>query len=74
MKQNNNCYKKICFDDSKAFVKYSNDMDNIDRNIEEYDSNKKRKRLTVFDSTITDMLSNEKLNPIEAGLFIRGKN
>ena len=27
----------------------------------------------VFDDMISDMLSNEKLNPIVAGLFIRGR-
>ena len=29
--------------DSKAFTEYSNDMDNIYKNIEEYNSNKKQK-------------------------------
>ena len=32
--------------------------------IEEYNSNKKRQILIVFDDMITDMLSNKKLNPI----------
>ena len=31
------------FDDSKAFIKYSNDMNDIYKNIEEYKQNKKRK-------------------------------
>ena len=39
-------------------------MDDIYKNIEEYNQNKKRKILIVFDDMITDMLSNEKLNPI----------
>ena len=50
--------------DSKAFIKYSNNMDNIHKNIEEYNPNKKRKLLIVFDDIIADMLSNKKLNPI----------
>ena len=29
------------FNDSKAFIEYSNDMDNIYKNIEEYNPNKK---------------------------------
>ena len=29
--------------DSKVFIEYSNDMDEIDKNIEEYNSNKKHK-------------------------------
>ena len=32
---------------------------------------KKRKILIVFDGTITNMLSNKKLNPIVSELFIR---
>ena len=35
--------------DSKAFIEYSNDMKNIYENIDEYNPNKKRKILTVFD-------------------------
>ena len=39
-------------------------MDDIYKNIEEYNQNKKRKILIVIDDMIADMLSNEKLNPI----------
>ena len=42
-------------------------------NIEEYNPNKKRKILMVFDDTISDMLSNEKLNPIITDLSITGR-
>ena len=49
-------------------------MDDIYKNIEDYNPNKKRKILIVFDDVITDMLSNKKLNPIVTELFIRGKN
>ena len=59
--------------DSKAFIEYSNDIDNIYKNIEEYNPNNKQKILIVFDDMITDMLSNKKLNPIVTELFIRGK-
>ena len=38
-------------------------MDDIYKNIEECNPNKKRKILTVFDDMIADMLSNKKLNP-----------
>ena len=31
------------FNDSKAFIEYSNDMDNIRKNIEDNNPNKKRK-------------------------------
>ena len=61
------------FNDSKAFIEYSNDMDNIYKKAEEYNSNKKHKILIVFDDIIADMLSNKKLNPIVTELFIRYK-
>ena len=61
------------FNDSKAFIEYSNNMDDIYKNIEEYNPNKKRKILIVFDDMTADMLSNKKLNPIITELFIRGR-
>ena len=48
-------------------------MDDIYKNIEDYNPNKKRKILIVFDDMITDMLSNKKFNPIVTELFIRGR-
>ena len=46
------------FNDSKAFIKCSNVMEDIYKNIEEYNPNKKQKILIVFDDIIADMLSN----------------
>ena len=60
------------FNDPKAFTEYSNNMDDIYKNIEEYNLNKKRKILLVFDDMIADMLNNKKLNLIVTELFIRG--
>ena len=57
--------------DLKAFVEYSNDMDGIYNNIEEYSPNIKRIILIVFDYMITDMLSNKKPNAIVTELFTR---
>ena len=48
-------------------------MDDIYKNIEEYNSNKKRKIAIAFDDMIADMLSNKNLNPIVTELFIRGR-
>ena len=42
----------------KAFIGCSNDMENISGNIEEYNPNKERKLLVVFDDMIVDMVSN----------------
>ena len=49
--------------DSKSFLEYSNDMDGIYKNIEDYNLNKKRKILIVFDDVIADMPSNKTINP-----------
>ena len=46
-------------------------MNAIYKNIEDYNPNKKRKILIVFDNMIADMLSNKILNPIVIELFIR---
>ena len=48
-------------------------MNDIKKDIEEYNPNKKRKILTVFDDMIADILSNKKLNPIVTELFVRGR-
>ena len=42
-------------------------------NIEEYNPNKKRKILIVFDDMIVDMISNKKINPIVIELFIKDR-
>ena len=59
--------------DSEAFTEYSNIMDDIYKNIEEYNANKKCRILIVFDDMIANMLSNEKLNSIVTELLIRGR-
>ena len=61
------------FDDPKAFMEYSNDMQDVYKNIEDYNPIKKRKVLIVFDDVIADMINNKKLNPIVTELFIRGR-
>ena len=61
------------FNDSKAFTGYSNDIYEIHKNIEEYKQNKKIKILIVFDDMITNMLSNNKRNPIVTELFLEGR-
>ena len=57
--------------DLKDFIEYSNDMDGIYKNIEEYNPHKKWKILIVFEDMIADMLSNKKPNRILAALFNR---
>ena len=61
------------FNDFEAFIEYSNDVSDIYQNSAEYNPNKNRKILIVFDDMIADIIINEKLNPILAELFIRGR-
>ena len=56
--------------DSKAFIEYSNDMDDIHKNVEGHQPNKKQKILIVFDDMIADMLSNKKVSPIVTELIV----
>ena len=48
-----------------------NDMDDIYKNIEEQNPNKKQKLLIVFDDMVADMLSKKTTNPVVTELFIR---
>ena len=61
------------YDDPKAFMEYSNNMQDVYKNIEDYNPNKNRKVLIVFDDMIADMIKNKKINPIVTELFIRGR-
>ena len=62
------------FNDPKAFIEYSNGVQDVYKNIEEYNRGKKRKISIVFDDMIADMINNKKLNSIVTELFIRGRN
>ena len=48
------------FNDPKAFIEYSNDMQDVYKNIDEYNTYKKRKIIIVFDDMIADMIKNKK--------------
>ena len=61
------------FNDPKAFIEYSNDMQDVYKNINYYNPNKENKILIVFDDMIADMINNKKLNSIVTELFIRGR-
>ena len=52
------------YDDPKAFMEYLNDMQDVYKNIKDYNPGKKRKVLTVFDDIIADMINDKKLNPL----------
>ena len=60
------------FNDPKAHIEYSNNMQDVHKNIEEYNISKNRKILIIFDDIIADIINNKKLNSIVTELFIRG--
>ena len=62
------------FNDLKAFIEYSNDIQMIClQNIDEYNVDKERKMLTVFVDIIADIEKKKKLNSVVTDLFIRGR-
>ena len=61
------------FDNPKAFMEYSNDIQDVYKKIDDYNLRKKSKVLIVFDDMIADTINNNKLNPIVTELFIRGR-
>ena len=54
-------------------MEYSKDMQDVYKKIENYNPNKKRKVIIVFDDMIAHMINNKKLNSIVTKLFIRGR-
>ena len=61
-------------DDPKANIKYSNDMNHVYKNIDDYSPDIENKTLIVFDDMIADMIKNRKLDSIVTELLIRGMN
>ena len=57
--------------DSNAFIEYSNAMDDIYKNIDDYNPSRKRKILIVFDGMIADIMTNKKFQSIIKELIIR---
>ena len=54
-----------------AFIECSNTMDDVYENIDDYNPNRKRKILIVFDDMIADIMTNKKFQAIIKELFIR---
>ena len=57
----------------KAFINYSETLDDVYENLEDYNPTKKRRVLIKFDDMIADMESNKQLSPIVTELFLRGR-
>ena len=58
----------------KAFVDYSQTIDYVYENLEDYNPTKKRRVLIVSDDLIADIESNEKISLKVTELFLRGRN
>ena len=54
-----------------AFIEYSNAMDDVYKNIDNYNPSRKRKVLIVFDDMIADIMTNKRFQAIIKELFIR---
>ena len=61
------------YDGPKAFMEYSNDMQDVYKIIEDYNPRENCKVLIVFDDMIADMINNKRLYTIVTELFIRGR-
>ena len=61
------------FNEPKGFIEYSNNIQDVYKNIDKYHLDKESKILIVFNDMIPDMINNKKLHPIVTELFIRGK-
>ena len=54
-----------------AFIEYSNMMDDVYENINDYNPIRKRKKIIVFDDMIADIMTNKRFQAIIKELFIR---
>ena len=59
------------FKDPTAFKEYSNDMNDVFTNINDYNKQRKRKVLIIFDDMIADIANNKNFKAIVKGLFTR---
>ena len=60
-------------DDAHVFIKYSNDMDDVLDDINNYNKNRDKKILIVFDDMIADIEYNKKFLKIIKELFYRAR-
>ena len=57
----------------KAFIGYSESIDDVYENLEDSNPTKKRKVLIAFEDMIADMKAKDNLSPLVTELFLRGK-
>ena len=56
----------------KAFIDFSQTVDYVYENLEDYNPTKKKRVLIVFEDMIADMESNKNLSSIVTEIFLRG--
>ena len=61
----------INLNDPKAFIEYSDNMDNVFDNINNHNKNRDKKVLIIFDDMIADIMKSEKFKAIVKEIFIR---
>ena len=59
------------YNDPNAFIEYSNTVDDVFENIDDYNTKRKRRKLIVFHDMIADIMTNTKFQSIIKELFIR---
>ena len=59
------------FNNPTAFIEYSNDMNDVFTNINDYNKQRKRKGLIIFDDMIADIMSSKNFKAIIKEFFIR---
>ena len=59
------------YNDPNAFIEYSNTMDDVFSNIDDYNKRGKKRILIVFDDMIVVIMTNKKFQAIIKELFIR---
>ena len=70
IKKSENVGIKHC-NNPNAFIEYSNTMDDVYKNIDDYNPSRKRKILIVFDDMIADIMTNKRFQAIIKELFIK---
>ena len=57
--------------DGNPFIEGSKKMDDVYENINDYNPNRRRRKLIIFDEMIEDIMTNKKIQAILKQLFIR---
>ena len=61
------------FDDPTAFIEYSNDMNDVFTNIDDYNIGRRIRVLIVFHDMIADIMSDKKFKALIKELFVRSR-